>query len=243
MKNKEPTLLALDTGSTDCQVGLASEGRRYYKKRKVRAHSQVVLTLIDEVLSEAGVNAQDLSAIAVNQGPGSFTGLRVGLSVAQGLAFAADCPVIPIASLEVIASYLAGLPNVTEAKYCFVAIDARMDQIYSAWFALNVSQHENNVEQISEISVVAPADIFVPAFIDGHQVIAMGSGLQYLADFPESIRQKLTVIGQDQSAEAAEVSIETLLSMALQRIESEVRIAAADLDALYVRNKVTGRPG
>lgn len=242
MKNKEPTLLALDTGSTDCQVGLASEGRRYYKKRKVRAHSQVVLTLIDEVLSEAGVKAQDLSAIAVNQGPGSFTGLRVGLSVAQGLAFAADCPVIPISSLEIIASYLAALPNV-EATYCFVAIDARMDQIYSAWFALNVSQHKNSVEQISEISVLAPANIFVPAFIDEHKVIAMGSGLQYLADFPEAIRQKLSVIGQDENAEVAEVSIETLLLMALQRIESEVGIAAADLDALYVRNKVTGIPG
>lgn len=242
MKNKEPTLLALDTGSTDCQVGLASEGRRYYKKRKVRAHSQVVLTLIDEVLSEAGVKAQDLSAIAVNQGPGSFTGLRVGLSVAQGLAFAADCPVIPISSLEIIASYLAALPNV-EATYCFVAIDARMDQIYSAWFALNVSQHKNSVEQKCEISVLAPANIFVPAFIDGHKVIAMGSGLQYLADFPEAIRQKLSVIGQDENAEVAEVSIETLLLMALQRIESEVGIAAADLDALYVRNKVTGIPG
>lgn len=97
-------LLAIDTLSSICTVAiLGSEGSLHIRRGSgQRRHAREVLSLVDGVLDDSGLPLTALSAIAVINGPGSFTGLRIGATVAQGLAFSAGLPVIPISSLDLL---------------------------------------------------------------------------------------------------------------------------------------------
>ena len=241
--NQQPIILALETGSTTCQVGLVVGGRFVIKQKSIRSHSQVVLSLIDELLEEAGVSLQDIAAIAVNQGPGSFTGLRVGLSVAQGLAYAVECPVIPIISLDAMAAAVAARTDFPVANYCMVAIDARMDQIYTAWFAIDSSGPIPELKRLTELAVVNPTALCMPPVIEqqlgAQQVIAAsGTGMQYLDQFPDVLKERLSLINRQDGAEHSDVDMETLLTLGLRRFERGELVAAGELDAVYVRNRV-----
>lgn len=99
-------LLAIDTLSSICTVAiLGSDGSLHMRRGSgQRRHAREVLSLVDAVLDDSGLSLAALSAIAVINGPGSFTGLRIGATVAQGLAFSAGLPVIPVSSLELLAA-------------------------------------------------------------------------------------------------------------------------------------------
>jgi tRNA threonylcarbamoyladenosine biosynthesis protein TsaB len=122
-------LLALDTTSDACSVAVLCGGE--IKEQFVltkNEHSKMLLTMVDELMAEAGITPTQLDAIAFGRGPGSFTGIRIGVGVVQGIAFAAELPVIPISSMAAIAS---GCEN---KEYIAVALDARMQQIYCACY-------------------------------------------------------------------------------------------------------------
>lgn len=90
-----------------------------------RKHTGLVLPMVDALLAEAGLRTRELDAIAFGQGPGAFTGVRIAVSVAQGLAFAHDLPVIPVSSLAALAQAATGV-----SKYAAPAFDARMGEVY-----------------------------------------------------------------------------------------------------------------
>lgn len=84
-------ILAVDTATENCSVALIVDGKVYSRRAVApREHTIKILPFVDEVLKEAGVRLQDLDALAFGQGPGSFTGVRIGIGIAQGLAFGAD---------------------------------------------------------------------------------------------------------------------------------------------------------
>ena len=88
------TLLALDTSTEHCSVALQANGQLYLRAAVTpREHSQKILGFVDEVLSEAGLSLQQVDALVSGIGPGSFTGVRIGVSIAQGLAFSRNLPV------------------------------------------------------------------------------------------------------------------------------------------------------
>jgi len=98
------SILAIETSTPACSVALAVGDRRFSRySEEPRSHTRLIMAMIDEVLREAGVKAGDLDAVAVTVGPGSFTGLRIGFSTAQGLAFGVNKPVIPVSTLQVMA--------------------------------------------------------------------------------------------------------------------------------------------
>jgi tRNA threonylcarbamoyladenosine biosynthesis protein TsaB len=121
-------LLALDTSSDWCTAALLCGATLAVREAQaVQRHSELILPMIGALLREQGMRVQELDAIAFGAGPGSFTGLRIACGVAQGLAFAADLPVVPVGTLEALAE-ASGAPRVVSA------LDARMDEIYLAAF-------------------------------------------------------------------------------------------------------------
>ena len=122
-------LLAVDSSGIVATAAVYSDGiiRSSSQVNNKLTHSQTLLPMIDRVMSEAGIKPDELDAVAVGAGPGSFTGLRIGAATVKGLCLAIDKPVIPISSLEIIAR---GLYN-CKTKICPI-MDARRNQVYTA---------------------------------------------------------------------------------------------------------------
>lgn len=133
MKNTSlPKILLLETATAACSVALSCEGHIFSKHVvQARVHGDLILPMVDELLSEAGLSGTDLDAMAVSQGPGSFVGVRLGVSVAQGLAFGWNLPVMGLCSLEIQALSIYqrfGLPQFV------LGMNAHMGSVYCAGF-------------------------------------------------------------------------------------------------------------
>jgi tRNA threonylcarbamoyladenosine biosynthesis protein TsaB len=122
-------LLAIETSTEACSVALV-HGQDIIARSELapRRHAELVLPMADQLLAEAGLSRMALDAIAVTRGPGAFTGVRLGISLAQGMALALDLPVLTISSLAALALEAEG----DEALPILAVIDARMGEIYAA---------------------------------------------------------------------------------------------------------------
>src|SRR5579872_2888616 len=128
-------LLALDTSGDACSVALRV-GQSVIVQEKIASQQQssCVLPMVQHILAEAGLALSQLDALAFGRGPGSFTGLRIAAGVIQGLAFAADLPVLPISTLAALAQ---GVYRQTQAQAVLSAIDARMQEVYWGVYGLD----------------------------------------------------------------------------------------------------------
>lgn len=150
-------ILTLETASTNCSVGL-------FEDTELRAlredpspqytHGELLHVFIQEVLQDAGISADTLDAVAVSQGPGSYTGLRIGVSAAKGLCFALDIPLIAIGTLRIMASgYLSTSSDPVGKGLVLPVLDARRMEVYSAVFNSRGEQiRETRAEVIDESS-------------------------------------------------------------------------------------------
>lgn len=129
-------ILAIESSHDACSVALWIDGQmKELFEQTPRSHAQRLLPMVDGLLADAGLTLRQLDAIAFSRGPGSFTGLRIAAGVTQGLAFGADLPVIPVSTLQTLATALKS----PVAQYCAVAIDARMDEAYFAAYIVSPS--------------------------------------------------------------------------------------------------------
>ena len=121
-------LLAIDTSSDACSVAL-QVGENISEKHVVepRAHTRILVPMIDELLRDAGIDLAELDALVLGNGPGSFIGMRIGASVAQGICYGAGLKIIPVSSLAAIA---AEAIEAHGADQVLVAQDARMHEVY-----------------------------------------------------------------------------------------------------------------
>lgn len=127
-------LLAIETSTETCSVALEVNGdvlERY--EHAPRGHAALLLPWVEQLLAESGVALSSLDAIAFSRGPGSFTSLRIGIGVVQGLAWASNRPVVPVSSLAATAQ-TAFNEGVVSA---LVALDARMDEVFTGTFEAN----------------------------------------------------------------------------------------------------------
>tara|TARA_B100001079_G_C16302105_1_gene465973 strand:+ start:176 stop:841 length:666 start_codon:yes stop_codon:yes gene_type:complete len=125
-------ILNIESSTTNCSISLALNGKVITikeKNDKSYSHSTKLHSFIDEVLKESNVSIRELSAIAVSKGPGSYTGLRIGVATAKGLCYALDLPLISVSTLLILAKQIK-----VESGLIIPVMDARRDEVYSAVF-------------------------------------------------------------------------------------------------------------
>lgn len=164
-------ILNLETSSTNCSVCLAKDGVILAMKElnsENYSHAEKLHVFIEEVIKEATLKMQDLEAIAVSKGPGSYTGLRIGVSAAKGLCYALSIPLVSISTLKSMASQLKG---VNDDDTIISVLDARRMEVYSAIFDSQLNQvRETKAEIIDEQSF--------EAYIGSTSVHFLGSGAE-----------------------------------------------------------------
>ena len=160
-------ILALDTATEACSVALLEGERCESRYEEIgRGHAERILPMVQEVLTAAGVALKDVDAIAVGRGPGAFTGVRIGVSVAQGLAFGAGKRVVPVSNLAALAARVMQEQGAATVLAC---LDARMQEVY--W---GVYERDSALVRLSGEEHVGPArTVRLPAGDDWH---GAGSG-------------------------------------------------------------------
>ena len=153
-------LLAFETSTEACSVAVYVDGEVHERFAVApRRHAELSLPWAEEVLAEAGVARSQLDAIAVGRGPGAFTGVRLAIAIAQGIALALDRPVVPVSTLAALALQAGG-------ERRLAAIDARMGEVYLGTFARTA----DGLVALSEEVVVKPDAAELPAGDGWHGV-------------------------------------------------------------------------
>lgn len=146
-------ILNLETATTNCSVSIAKDGKTLAIKEHNTpnySHSEQLHVFIEEVLAEAAISLSELDAIAISKGPGSYTGLRIGVSAAKGLCFSLDIPLISIATLKSMATRL----SLSEIDFVIPLLDARRMEVYSRVFDTEFDEvRETRAEIINEKSL------------------------------------------------------------------------------------------
>lgn len=130
-------ILNIETSTKACSVAIHHDGKMLNCKESVTeefSHSEKLVLFISDVMSESGISLSQLDAVAVSMGPGSYTGLRIGVSAAKGLCYALDIPLISVSTLQAMAY---GMLSVSKADLYCPMIDARRMEVYSAFFDSN----------------------------------------------------------------------------------------------------------
>lgn len=170
-------ILALETATEACSAALWLHSDNHCLERyqlAPRAHNLLILPMLDSLLAEAGLGFAQLDAIAYGCGPGSFTGVRMAVGVVQGLAFAADLPVIPVSTLAAMAwqSYLETGQNVA-----YPCIDARMGEVY--WAAYHCEDTQSPLNILVDEQVVPATSVNLPGAHHGLDLRGWGIGSGY----------------------------------------------------------------
>ncbi|RAO77155.1 tRNA (adenosine(37)-N6)-threonylcarbamoyltransferase complex dimerization subunit type 1 TsaB [Dyella jiangningensis] len=181
-------LLAIETSTEACSVALI-HGDEIIARSEIapRRHAELVLPMADNLLAEAGLGRHALDAIAVGRGPGAFTGVRLGISLAQGMALALDVPVVTVSSLAALA-----LEAPEDESAILAVIDARMGEIYAASFRRD---DNGGLIALDDERVCLPQALSLPEQVRWHVV---GTGW---ATYAGELRPRLT--GELLSAEGA----------------------------------------
>jgi tRNA threonylcarbamoyladenosine biosynthesis protein TsaB len=161
-------LLAFETATEACSVAVWVDGEVCERfELAPRRHAELALPWADEMLAQAGIARTALDAIAVGRGPGAFTGVRLAIALAQGVALALDRPVVPV-------STLAALALQARAPHVLAAIDARMGEVYAAAFRCE----GDNAFALDDERVLAPDAVLLPD--DSNDWVGVGTGFDAL---------------------------------------------------------------
>ncbi len=174
------TLLALETATNICSVAVWQDGHILVETTLTRpkSHAEQLVPMIGSALGYCGCTAQDIDGVVISRGPGSYTGLRIGASVAKGIAFAQDKPLLSVSSLEALAT--VALPYANPGDLILPAFNARRNEIYlGVYKALS----ENRLEAITEVQALQSEDIglYIEQWPAPHRWLA-GEGAPLLAD-------------------------------------------------------------
>jgi tRNA threonylcarbamoyladenosine biosynthesis protein TsaB len=223
-------LVALDTSTEACSVAVSSDGDVYARfELAPREHTRLMLPMLESVLAEAGISIAQLDAIAFGRGPGSFTGVRIAASIAQGLALSHDLPMVPISTLMALAQAAKRLHG---SNKVMTAIDARMQEVYWSCFELE----HGLMRAYSEECVCKPGAVDIP---EPERWDAAGSGWK-------TYREVLEGRAGDRLAQCyADLfpSAEDIARLAERDFVSGCAVDVADAVPVYLRDNVARKRG
>ncbi|MEI6459792.1 MAG: tRNA (adenosine(37)-N6)-threonylcarbamoyltransferase complex dimerization subunit type 1 TsaB [Pseudomonadota bacterium] len=226
-------LLALDTATEALSVALYDDSGVVAHHFEIigRGHAEQVLPLVRQLLEAAEWPLHTLDAIAVGRGPGAFTGVRIGVSAAQGLAFGLDVLVVGISDLEAVAvgARARAAAEGIDCDAVVVALDARMDEVYAALCPVSAA----GLGLAWEV-VCGPSALVERVGSVGRLLLA-GHGF---CAYPKLLQSFTGVVGAypDQLPDAGVIA-----QLAAGRLQSGAAIAAESLEPVYLRNEVATR--
>ncbi|WP_112290026.1 tRNA (adenosine(37)-N6)-threonylcarbamoyltransferase complex dimerization subunit type 1 TsaB [Rahnella sp. AN3-3W3] len=222
-------ILAIDTATEACSVALYNQGETLaHFELCAREHTQRILPMVQQILAEAGLSLTQLDALAFGRGPGSFTGVRIGIGMAQGLSLGAQLPLLPVSTLQTMAQ---GAYRLTGADNVLAAIDARMGEVYWGEFSRN-AQGVWSGEETEK--VIKPEQLLARAAELSGRFATVGTGWD---TYPH-------LLGESPAAELFDGKMllphaEDMLPLALQLWENGIRVNPEDAEPTYLRNEVT----
>lgn len=236
-------LLAFETATEACSVAVMVDGEvRERFELAPRRHAELALPWAEALLAEAGVARSQLDAVAVGRGPGAFTGVRLGISIAQGIALALDRPVLPVSTLAVLAAqplllpqHVEGLPALDDARAddsrtprsALAAIDARMGEVYLGAFR----REGAGVVAVGDEAVARPDEAEIPEADGWHGV---GTGFAAVDGvLQRRLQDRLAAVDAAALPHAADLA--RLAAIAFARGEG---VAPERVEPAYLRDNV-----
>lgn len=226
--NQPFNLLAFEAATQVCSVALYVNGQTFSRFQKTpKRSSDVLLVMINELLIEAGISINQLNAIAVGYGPGSFMGVRLTVGVAQGLAFPYDIPLIGVSTLQILAQTVF---QASKSKFVLTAWDARMHEMYYGAYRLNDA---GIMSPTQKDQLISPHQF---AFPKENYTLAGNAWSVYYDDFSNEFKHQFNKSAADDAWIYPHA--ESLVSVAKDQYQHKKYTCALDLSPVYLRNKV-----
>ena len=227
-------ILCLETATPSCSVALEHNGEvlACEEDPKGQNHSEKITLFIDSVMKKAGISYNDLDAVAVSMGPGSYTGLRIGVSTAKGICYAVSKPLIAVETLHAMA--FGGLSIISTERSerrnlrLIPAIDARRMEVYAAIF-------DENINKIKDTEAVIIDENSFSDLKNDHHLYLFGDGADKCAKIFAN-DDKITVI-KDFYCSAKYMNI-----IAQQKLDSKGFVDVAYFEPFYLKDFVPGTP-
>ena len=176
-------LILIETSTALCSAAIAEGGviTSYRESSAPKAHASLTAVFIQEMLHERGISLSDCDAVCVSMGPGSYTGLRVGVSTAKGLCFGAGKPLIAVGTLDTLVAQAQMADQVGEPRFIIPMIDARRMEVYSAVFEI-AGQAGNDARQITETAPAIIDENSFAEYLEQGPCLFIGDGAGKCAD-------------------------------------------------------------
>ncbi|MBO0398558.1 MULTISPECIES: tRNA (adenosine(37)-N6)-threonylcarbamoyltransferase complex dimerization subunit type 1 TsaB [Aeromonas] len=223
----ELKILAVDTATEACSAALLVGDKLFSRWEEApRDHTRKILPMVQAVLEDAGISLSDLDAIAFGRGPGSFTGVRIGISVAQGLAFGAGVPLIGISTLAAMAQ---GAYRLEGAEQVLTAIDARMNEVYFGRYELI----DGRMQLVGDEVVSEPAALVDVRGKLAGPVTCVGTGFETYGETLSGLADELA------ESQVRFPAAEDMLPLARAAWLAGEAVPVEQATPVYLRDKVT----
>ncbi len=225
MMTASAVVLAIDTATEQCSVAVSVSGKVVSRAvLTARGHAEMILSMIQDVVTEAGIVLADVDAIAFGRGPGAFTGVRLAVGVTQGLAFALDKPVLPVSNLAAVAHQ--AVTELSAGQQVLVCMDARMGEVYTAAYEACADQAGFLLRVVSPEQVCAPDNVPLT-----NAVLGLGTGF---TAYPALCARFPAVTGRSALPNAVDI-----LALALVDFAAGKAVPVEQALPVYLRDQVT----
>lgn len=217
-------ILAIDTSAAAASVCIAQENKiigEFFINTRL-THSQTLIPMIEQLANNTGTNLKEFEAIAVNAGPGSFTGVRIGVAAVKGLAFADNLPCVPVSTLESMAYNMLG----NDCIVCSV-MDARCSQVYNAMFRVR----SNKIERLCDDRALALSDLKLDLQNYCERVVLVGDGAELCAKYLENSFENVFIAPINKRIQTAS----SVACVAFENMKIGKTVSAAELMPFYLR--------
>jgi tRNA threonylcarbamoyladenosine biosynthesis protein TsaB len=191
-------ILALDTALNACSVAITDDGnvRAYLHEKRARGHAETLMPMVQNLMKRADLIYSDLDLIAVTVGPGTFTGLRIGLAAARGISLASKTPLLGITTLEALAASVP--PEISQNRSIIATADARRGEIYLQTFQR--TPEKRNILALCEPMAVPVENANVSFPAEGGVILGSGTPLLEAQDFFRNSRLEILDLDPDPDA-------------------------------------------